>query len=85
MANSNEDPYGLNKLTIPELNKVIADLVKQNNELSDAKSDYVKSVGDILKENCAKIKNAILARSAAQVAEADQANEMSVKDFLKQN
>jgi glutamate racemase len=79
---NSSDPYGFDRLTVPELNKVIADTVKQNLSLVDQKKEYVAATNEVLRENKKKIDAAIAARNTADVTAADDAHEQRVADYL---
>ena len=85
MANKNPnstDEFGFAKLTVPELNKVIADLVKSNNKLNEEKKEYVKATTEVVHENIKRIKAALVARETAKLIQADKEHELSVKSFM---
>lgn len=87
MANNNnpngEDTYGFSKLSVPELNKVVADLVKANGVLKDQKKDYVGATNEVIRENSKKIDAALAARNTADLTKADEEHETRVGTFLK--
>jgi hypothetical protein len=80
---NNSDPYGFGKLSVPELNKIVADLVKQNGVLKDQKKEFVAGTNEVLKENSKKIDSALAARNTAEATAAEDAHEQSVGEFLK--
>jgi hypothetical protein len=76
------DEYGFTKLTVSELNKLIADKVKSNNQLKDQKKEYVSSVNAVVTENNKQIKAALSARITAEQTQTNQVHEQTVADFL---
>lgn len=86
MANNSnpngDDTYGFSKLSVPELNKVVADLVKRNGALKDQKKDYVASANDVIKENNKRIDAALAARNTADMTQLDKDHEIRVDKFL---
>lgn len=81
---NSSDPYGFDKLSVPELNKIIADTVKQNLVLVDQKKEYVAATNEVINENKKKIEAAIAARNTADQVAADDAHEQRVGTFLSQ-
>jgi phosphoglycerol transferase MdoB-like AlkP superfamily enzyme len=80
--NPNGDNFGFDKLTVPELNKVIADLTDKNGALTDQKKDYVSATNEVIRENKKKIDAALAARRTAEQVKADEQHEERVGTFL---
>ena len=78
-----EDTYGFSKLSVPELNKVVADLVKHNGALKEQKKDYVGATNEVIRENNKKIDAALAARNTAELTQQDKDHEQRVGTFLK--
>lgn len=76
---ANDDVYGYSTKSVGELNAIIADLVRNNLDLKEAKDDYVSSTNEVIKENNNKIQAALVAR---KVASQTDGHEERVADFL---
>lgn len=77
------DDFGYSKLSIQELNKVIADMTASNHKLKDDKKAYTDSTNEVIKENEKRIKVALESRKLAIQAAADTTHEQTVGEFLK--
>lgn len=85
MANNNpvnSDVYGFEKLTVPELRKVVTDSVKQIKALQDQKKEYVAATNEVIKEENKKIDSALSAMNTAEQVYHDQALELAGNTFL---
>lgn len=82
MSNANE--YGYDKMSVQELNHVIADLVKKNEELQEQKKEFVSATNEVIKENKRRISMALATRGVAEQTQDDTAHEQRVSTFLAQ-
>lgn len=88
MAKKNNNPngsdqFGYAKLSVPELNKVVADTVKEIGVLQDQKKEYVRGTNEVVKEKRKRVDAALSARNTAEVTAADNQHELAVGTFLK--
>lgn len=65
---SNKDDFGFSAMTVTQLRKEIADMVKSSTDLIDDKKDYVAGVNEVLKETKKRMTAAVTALKTAEKA-----------------
>jgi predicted GTPase len=77
-----EDTYGYSRLTPTELRKVIADLVRSNEEVISNKKDMVQAANDTIKETKTRITTAVEFLTLAERAGMAAATEKRADQLL---
>jgi Glu-tRNA(Gln) amidotransferase subunit E-like FAD-binding protein len=82
-AAENTDTYGYNRLSSTELRKIIADLVRSNEEVIANKKDMMQAANDTIKETKNKINAALVFLTMAERTGTALALEKQVDTLLR--